>query len=225
MYHGNMIRRIAILCLLLACALPAQRKDRNAPRGESGKFDYYLLDLSWSPGFCNSPAGQRDHVQCGGTKQFAFVLHGLWPQFERGYPQFCVTDQTLSKNVADKMLDIMPSSRLIAHEWEKHGVCSGMNAAQYFDTARKAFNSVRIPSRFQSPKQAQTLPADDIRNEFVRANPSMPPSAFVVQCSGNGRFLSEMQICLTRDLKARACSSDVSRRACKSSEVIVQPLR
>ena len=44
------------------------------------------------------------------------------------------------------MLDIMPSKRLIFHEYRKHGTCSGLGVDGYFDLARRLFESVKIPS-------------------------------------------------------------------------------
>ena len=38
-------------------------------------FDYYLLNLSWSPEFCHSHPNATECAQRAG-----FVLHGLWPQ-------------------------------------------------------------------------------------------------------------------------------------------------
>ena len=59
--------------------------------GEPGKFDYYVLALSWSPEFCHShPA----NAQCSG--HFGFVVHGLWPQFVDGYPEHCSTQPGLA---------------------------------------------------------------------------------------------------------------------------------
>lgn len=54
-----------------------------------GEFDFYVLALSWSPSFCNSQAGRRSREQCAIAASSAFVVHGLWPQFERGFPSYC----------------------------------------------------------------------------------------------------------------------------------------
>src|SRR5260221_2736112 len=149
------------------------------------------MSLSWSPGYCASPAGQRDRIQCAGPRQFNFVLHGIWPQYERGWPQFCQTSETLPASLAQKMLDIMPSPRLIAHEWAKHGVCSGLSASKYFAGARAAFESIKIPASMQSPKNARRVAPAALRDEFVAASGGMPREALVVACGG-GRFLSEV---------------------------------
>src|SRR5262249_40589503 len=58
---------------------------QNAP----GQFDYYVLSLSWSPSFCETATGNARRQQCG-TRPFSFVVHGLWPQYERGFPESCL---------------------------------------------------------------------------------------------------------------------------------------
>ena len=50
--------------------------------------------------------------------------------------------------VADRMLDIMPSKRLVFHEYRKHGTCSGLGVDGYFDLARQLYEKVKIPPRF-----------------------------------------------------------------------------
>ena len=81
---------------LAALSLSILADDRNQPRGTSGEFDFYLLSLSWSPQYCSSPAGERDKVQCAGSRQYNFVLHGMWPQYNDGSPQYCATNQRLA---------------------------------------------------------------------------------------------------------------------------------
>ena len=203
--------------------LAAWGQNRNAPRGTAGEFDFYLLSMSWSPQYCSSQAGAKDTTQCGGQRGYEFVLHGLWPQYERSWPQFCSTSQTLSNPLVEKMMDIMPSRRLIRHEWEKHGVCTGLSAADYFGKARAAFSGIKIPATLQSPKNARTVPPAKIREEMLAANPGLAKEAVTVSCSG--RFLSEVRVCLGKDMKGRPCSAEVAKQACRAAEIIVQPVR
>lgn len=215
-----MLARI-LLVFLAFTAVYGQRRD--TPRGKAGEFDFYLLSMSWSPQYCSTPAGERDNLQCNGARRYAFVLHGLWPQYERGWPQYCEGSQGLSNQLVERMLDVMPSRRLVRHEWEKHGVCTGLSAADYFGKARAAFAGVKAPAAMQSPKTARTVAPAKIREEFVAANPGLRPEAVSVTCSG--RFLNEVRVCLGKDMKARACPADVTRQACRMAEVIVQPVR
>ena len=101
---------------------------------EPGQFDYYVLALSWSPSYCAGEAGQNDHQQCAPGRRFAFVVHGLWPQYAKGWPEFCKTRESwIPQDLIDGVMDVMPSKKLIIHEWKKHGSCSGLSQAAYFN--------------------------------------------------------------------------------------------
>lgn len=202
-----------------------QRNRSRQERGESGKFDFYVLSMSWSPGFCATPAGRRDDFQCGPQRQFAFVLHGLWPQYEKsGWPQNCGTDR-VSQVLVDSMLDIMPSPRLVRHEWEKHGTCSGLSAKDYLEESREAFQKVKIPEPYRAPLRQITVKPGEMRKAFAAANPEFGEQGFVVLCTNNGRFLQEVRACLTKDLDGRACNAQVARDQCDSDGVIMRPVR
>jgi ribonuclease T2 len=208
--------------LLASCGAAPPGQEASSPASPRRTFDFYVLALSWSPGFCATPAGRNEPEQCGPNRRFAFVLHGLWPQYEKGgWPESC-SNEKVSEGIVESMLAIMPSRKLVEHEWEKHGTCSGVGTKEYFDEASSAFTSVRIPARFQQPARRIVVNAEEVRQEFVSANPGV---GFVVQCSGNGRYLEEVRACLRTDLKGRACSREVERDACRSKQVIMRPVR
>ena len=185
-----------------------QSGDRNAPRGVAGDFDFYVLSLSWSPQHCSTPAGEHDRDQCAGAKHYNFVVHGLWPQYDpRGWPQSCGGEPRVSGSLLTAMLPLMPSPKLINHEWEKHGTCSGLGQQGYFEKVKQARAKVNIPAEFQSPNDAVRTTASAIKAKFVAANPGMTPNSMGVTCSG--RFLQEVDLCLTKDLNLRACGSGV----------------
>ncbi len=208
--------RYALFLLALTSLLGQQ----NRPSGEPGKFDYYVLSLSWSPAFCEGPSGARSVDQCGPGRQFAFVLHGLWPQYENGrWPEACSTAPGLKD--PKQMLDIMPALGLIRHEWQKHGTCSGLDADGYFALARKAFQGVRIPARFQAPKEYLNVSPREVQQEFVKANAGWSEKTLSVQCSS--QYLSEVRVCLDRNLKAMACRG--APRGCRAEKVRMPPVR
>ncbi len=100
-----------------------------------------MLALSWSPTFCQESAerGRESREQCGSGRPYAFVVHGLWPQYERGFPRDCqMPAPRLNRELMISMLDLMPAPRLVYHEWDTHGTCSGLSAQAYFDLVRKA---------------------------------------------------------------------------------------
>ena len=101
-------------------------RGRPATNSEPGTFDFYLLNLSWSPEFCHTHPG---NPQCAARP--GFIVHGLWPQNNDGtYPEHC-TGMTKPPNSA-AYLDIMPTIDLILHEWQTHGTCTGLNPEGYF---------------------------------------------------------------------------------------------
>ena len=208
---------LLVLCLLLTGPTVA----RETRGGVPGEFDYYVLSLSWSPQYC-ADAGGRDQRQCATGRRYAFVLHGLWPQYERGFPRACAPAGTLPRGLVDGLLDVMPSPSLVRHEWDTHGTCSGLAADAYFATARRAFDSVVIPDRFRQPVREVYVDPRRIERDFASANPSLDPDEIAVLCKG--RYLQEVRICLDRDLRPRACGRDV-RDDCRRDEVIVRPVR
>ena len=196
--------------------------DRNAPRGTAGDFDFYLLSLSWSPQHCSTPAGERDRDQCGGTRQYNFVVHGLWPQYDpKGWPQSCGGETNVSRALVNEMLPLMPSPKLIYHEWEKHGTCSGLGQQKYFETVKQARAKVTIPQNYQSPKDAVRTNSAAIKANFIASNSGLTEDMLGVTCSG--RFLQEVDVCLTKELGFRSCGRGV-RDGCPD-ELIIQPLR
>src|SRR5215831_680810 len=164
----------ALMLLLSALAVPAQDTRQNEP----GQFDYYVLSLSWSPSFCDA-AGERAAKQpeCG-ERPYSFVVHGLWPQYEKGFPEYCqVPAPRLDRGVVSSIIDLMPAPRLIFHEWDRHGTCSGLSARAYFETIRKARAVVKIPTEFLELSSELTVTPNDVEEAFVKANPGLTPAA------------------------------------------------
>lgn len=199
----------------LLAPLPAQ----NEPHGEAGRFDYYILALSWSPAYCSAQGEAGGDAQCAPGRRFAFVLHGLWPQYELGlWPQYCSAQPGLADPAL--MLDIMPSPALVRHEWSRHGSCSGLAPAQYFALARRAFSSIRIPPRFQAPARPFVASPSEIKKDFLAVNPALSLSSIAVQC--RRRAFSEAHFCLDRNLKPRPCAR---LRECREPGLRVLPVR
>jgi ribonuclease T2 len=190
----------------------------------TGDFDYYVLALSWSPTYCLEEADpRRDRAQCLSSRPFAFVLHGLWPQHERGYPERCETSEPrVPDDVIDTMMDIMPSRGLAGHQWRKHGSCTGLSHAEYFAASRAAYAAVKIPSEFKSVSQYVSTTPAKIEQAFLAANPGLGRDGVTVTCSR--KHLREVRVCLTKDLKFRNCGAD-ARRDCDRGQVVMPPAR
>lgn len=210
------MRRLLVLLLLLASPVSA-----DGERG--GDFDYYVLSLSWSPTWCALEGDAEDSPQCDADRDFGWVLHGLWPQHEEGWPSFCRTverDPTRRETAA--MADIMGTGGLAWYQWRKHGRCAGLPPERYFALARDAYESVTRPEVFRRLDRAVRLPASVVEEAFLEANPEWGPDTVTITCR-EGR-IQEARVCLTTDLDPRPCGEDVVRD-CRMQDALFEPIR
>jgi ribonuclease T2 len=209
---------------LFAIVAFAQTPDRR--QGEPGKFDYYVLALSWSPSYCEAareraPDRAPDR-QCGG-RPYSFVVHGLWPQYEQGFPSYCqVPAPRLDRSIVGSALELMPSPRLVFHEWDRHGTCSGMSPHAYFETVRKARAVVKIPSDYLALEKPTVVTPDEIADAFIKANPGLTRANMAIAC--DRKRLTEIRVCLTREFSFRDCA-EVTRRSCRLDKMAMPAIR
>jgi ribonuclease T2 len=209
------------------------RSTGPAPGAEhrAGQFDYYVLALSWSPTYCADRSDRRYNPQCdvATDRPYAFVLHGLWPQYERGWPERCRSPDRgyVPRPVANRMRDIMPSDKLIFNEYRKHGTCSGLGVDGYFALARTLYDKVRIPPRFINLNEERLLVSpQQLVRQFVEANPGLKPDMVAVQCGGTGPRLKDVRICFDKAGAFRSCgSNETGRRLCAARVIYVPPVR
>jgi ribonuclease T2 len=220
---SSVIRLVFALALVVTLGGCGEAQDRR--QNEPGQFDFYVLSLSWSPSFCAANAERsfrRPDPQCG-PRPYSFVVHGMWPQYDRGFPEFCqVPAPRLGRNIVGSMLDLMPSPRLVYHEWDRHGTCSGLSQSAYFDTIRKARAVVKIPPQYLELRSPVTVTPDEVEDAFVAANPGLTREGVSVTCGG--RRLDEVHICLSRTLQFRDCP-EVERRSCRRDRLLMPPMR
>lgn len=202
--------------LMLAGACAAQDK-------RAGEFDYYVLALSWSPNWCATTGDSQGSDQCHPRHDHGWILHGLWPQYQRGWPQFCQTiHRPPSRSVTTAMADIMGTSGLAWHQWKKHGTCSGLSSETYFALSREAYIKVNRPIVFRRLKQTVRLPATVVEQAFLKENPGLEPDGITITCKGT--HISEARICLSRDLEFVPCGADVVRD-CRNERALFAPVR
>jgi len=222
---GRSHRRIltfAVLISLFAAVAADARSHRRRPNDQTS-FAYYLLSLSYAPDFCAQPAGNKDPRECGAGRHIGFVVHGLWPQGKNGRgPERCGAAGPVSEDLIRVMLNYIPSESLIQHEWQNHGTCSGLSAADYFAAVRKARDAVTIPADLKQPPRPLRKSPAEIEALFAAANPSFPKEAFHVSCYRDGD-LQEVRICFDKDLSPRACGA--SGGECAAGRVEILPVR
>jgi ribonuclease T2 len=194
---------------------PAPRPRATAfaePPSVTQNFDYYLLNLSWSPEFCHSHPNATECAQ-----HPTLVLHGLWPQNDNGtYPENCSTDSGPRDPAAYS--DIYPDSGLLNHEWRTHGTCSGLPPAAFFALARNAFHSVAIPPALSQLDHQISMPPGQILDLFTAANPSIPRSSLALSCGNN--YLTAIEVCLTKNALPAPCGPI---RSCRANTVRITP--
>jgi ribonuclease T2 len=208
-----------LLALALAAPAAARHPRAHAAREAApGEFDYYVMALSWSPTFCSTHPEEED--QCA-HKGYGFVLHGLWPQYERGGgPQHCATGDEPDRRTVARALAFMPSRRLVGHEWHAHGACTGLAPQAYFELADRAFARIKPPPALQAPARDLELTAAGLRGALERANPGLADAMLSLHCSGGE--LVEVRICLDKDLAPRACGRRM-REGCPRSGTFTVP--
>jgi ribonuclease T2 len=200
------------------------------PRNTPGNFDYYTMVLSWSPTHCSTTERGTDDNQCARTDgiRYGFVLHGLWPQYESGYPERCHTrwKPFVPDQVINDVSDVMPSRGLIIHEYREHGTCSGLRPQPYFALARELFRRINIPKRYRNPFETQVISPRDVMVDFLRANPELKPNMITITCGGPGNRLRDVRICMTKQGRPRPCGiNEMKGNLCRASQMRVPPVR
>jgi ribonuclease T2 len=222
-------------CILDNCAdkkpLPAQSAeapaaapsaDRARPRGASapGDFDFYVLSLSWSPGFCQTGGTEKHRSQCDAGSGLGFVVHGLWPQYERGFPSDCgPAGRSPSRIALEGTKGVYPDVNLARYEWRKHGTCSGKSPTDYFADVRRARDAIEIPPPFRAASDKQTWTPIDIERAFIAANSKLRPDMMAIACRSG--VLEEVRICFSKDLREFHTCPEVSRGSCRTRELRV----
>jgi ribonuclease T2 len=216
-----LIRQVAILAALFA-ALSGSTGGASSQslekRGVPGTFDFYVLALSWSPGFC-AISNRDNSKQCSPDSDLGFVLHGLWPQYRRGYPANCDDRIQPTRQQIQAAVPPFPEEALVRHQWRKHGSCSGLDPSRYFELARKAFQRVVLPDEVKLNGKNGDIAPLAIERAFSEANPGLTPDRMSVQCR-KGLF-QEIRICLSKDLTRFETCPEVDRNACRSRSIAI----
>jgi len=189
-----------LTAITLAAPVNLNAAPHDIGKRPPGQFDYYVLALSWEPGFCATNHGHKQ--ECSSPN--GFVLHGLWPQMEGGaYPSSC-SQTALSDSERQQWAGIYADPALIDHEWPKHGTCSGLSPTDYFKLSDADVKAVVIPGQFRTPKALKKGDSAEIKKAFIAANPGMTAAGLSVVAKK--KTVVELDICVTKEGKFRPCS-------------------
>ena len=96
------------------------------------------------------------------------------------------------------------------------------SAHPYFESIRKARAAVKIPAEYLNLSDPKTVTPSEVEDAFVKVNPGLSNAAISITCNRNR--LSEVRICLSKDLQFRACE-ELDRRGCRRDQVTMPPVR
>ncbi len=174
-------------------------------------------------GWCAIEGDDRNSPQCDPSEDYGWILHGLWPQFETGWPSYCNTSaRNPSRSDTGAMADIMGTSGLAWHQWKKHGRCSGLSSEDYFALSRDAYGTITRPEILRKLTDPIKLPAKVIEDAFLEANPNLNASGITITCKK--QYIQEARICFTKGLELRQCGED-TRRDCDINSALFEPIR
>lgn len=209
----------AALVLLAAIATPAQAQSyqcrmpksvvvpKVAPDGPVRRMPVtgYTLALSWSPEFCKGREMRAaDRTQCSGRNgRFGFVVHGLWPEGRTSWPQWCANPRVPTPAEVRRNLCMMPSPRMQARAWAKHGGCMVRRPESYFKVTRILWNGLRLPD-FDRLSRDDGLTAGVVREAIASANPGWRTDAIGLVLNERG-WLEELRLCYARDFMPTPC--------------------
>lgn len=210
--------RKLMLAAALAFSTPAHAEGERA-----GDFDYYVMALSWSANWCAQQGDDRRDPQCDAGRGVTWIVHGLWPQYDIGWPSYCRTvERDPSRGDSGAMADVFGGAGAAFYQWKKHGRCSGLSAPTYYETARDALESITLPPVFNQLRRDVQLPASVVEEAFLEANPGMARDQITITCADG--MIEEARICLTKDLELRRCGDDVIRD-CRMKDAVMEAVR
>ena len=195
----------------------------GAPPIATEPFDFYVMTLSWSPGFCDLGGDEKSPEQCAAGAGNGFVVHGLWPDNRNGPdPEDCGYRSPSSIELFGAR-GLYPTTGLARYEYRKHGTCTGLSPRDYFAVVRYARDQLTIPPILQAPRERQRLSPRDIQQAFMDANANLKPTNMAITCVRGE--LVDVRFCLTRDIRAFATCPKVYSRTCRSDSIFVAPVR
>jgi ribonuclease T2 len=167
----------------------------------------YTLALSWSPEFCKPRRQDRSHAfQCDGRSgSFGLVVHGLWPESKQSWPQWCEARNALTPADIRGAMCLMPSERLVARQWAKHGSCMVKRPANYLKVIRILRSGLRLPDYDRISREGG-LTAGRIRSALADANPGWREEAIGVKLNERG-WLEEIRLCYSRRFRPARCTA------------------
>ncbi len=211
MANSKQLNKLFFLGALLA-AMPASAD-------QAGEFDYYILALSWNSGWCEIEGARKNAPQCLAEKRAGFVLHGLWPQYDHGWPEYCKTSKpNPPRNVTGEMAKLYGSSGAAWHQWDKHGRCTGLDYEAYYEKSGDLVEKFAAPEIFLEIDEPLKIAPEVIEGAMEQSYPELQGDEMAVICR-KGIF-QEIRICLDKKFEPTNCIGNAAKDCEYSPEVL-----
>jgi ribonuclease T2 len=214
----------ALAWMLAGSCVGSSSRAAGLPPIATAPFDYYVMALSWSPGFCDLGGDRKSPRQCAAGAGYGFVVHGLWPDNRFGPdPEDCGSGADLSSADLAAAQGLYPTDSLAVYEYRKHGTCTGLDAADYFASVRTIRDQIVIPPALQGVRAWQRMAPEGIRQAFIDANANLRADNIALTCARGE--LVDVRICVSRNLRAFATCPQVAGKSCRRDSIAVAPPR
>jgi ribonuclease T2 len=81
---------------------------------------------------------------------------------------------------------------------------------------------VKIPPDYVDLEKPLGVTPEDVEDAFIKANPSLSRGAIAIGCAR--RRLTEVRVCLSKDMQFRDCP-EIVKRSCRREQLVMPPTR
>ena len=203
-------------------------------------YDYLMLSQHWLPSMClgleagyDSTVTHQAGARCTSETSSVLAIHGLWPNYQAGFPQCCGSalpldpqavrawPEDLRARLQAQQPDPTTSDfdaaicEIYNHEWQKHGTCfvdtvdTDADARSYFEVG------IELADRLARPTvQLNAWAGSTRRRAEIEA---LYPKAVQVLCDSRQEDrLLEIHTCWSRELEMVDCAPTAGFGALKA---------
>jgi len=153
-----------------------------------------ILAISWQKSFCKL----NHSPECKYSKNYDyFTLHGVWVKKE-----YCkgVKNFRLPNKFWRELKKVMPSTKLIKHEWRKHGTCYSKDPFIYFRDSLKLLNVINSSPilKFFRDNEGKIIRKEQLNRVINRVFPNSARKVKMICKSG---YVVELRFSLNGDIE------------------------
>ncbi|PHU11035.1 hypothetical protein BC332_17965 [Capsicum chinense] len=205
--------------------------------------------LQWPPTYCIQLNNEIPPGRCiEPILEHNFTLHGLWPADANGYTISCTDSVTVNWNqlippIESELNKFWPNLReglpkwsLWKNEYNRHGVCGGLTAKEYFDAAISINKKITLGNLFNYLKTNGIIACDSLaftKDQIITAVQKVfsSPLHVYLRCPSTGKnathgYLNEVVLC-TDLVKGQynfiSCPQPATPQTCDKFQLLMLP--